>query len=359
MTFGPRVIKDLEADLSGRAIKSFKGFAYIESHVVIDGLNRIFGYGQWDTDVVEHRVLDCSQRKQGNGRTGWAVTWYALVRLTVRSEGGDVAHYTDASCATAFNPNVGDAYEQSCKSAISGALKRTARHLGRQFGLSLYGDLPPADYTPSGIPKPEPAQAKRPESDAKADGINQARRHLRAVVETAARGAVDLTRANKAVKAKLGKPTPMCTEADYREVAGIVRGIGEAGNMAEWCTMVLGDGDAPAIDAEAVEPAEPPAEPGVDPNEAYRKGTMRAFSECWADYCRNHDINDERGVESRIIADMIRAESGLPADAPWSSVLVAELRSATKAMQYDGGALVKLGIAVEWRDAARARGLDV
>lgn len=121
------------------------GMAYIETWDVIAHLTRIFGPLNWDKEVLREALIFESQRDET--RTGgWDVAYRATVRLTVRS-----AEYStgklertvkvseDVATGSAKNqPSRADAHDLALKSAVSDALKRAAKDLGNQLGLSLY-----------------------------------------------------------------------------------------------------------------------------------------------------------------------------------------------------------------------------
>lgn len=126
-----------------------------QSRVLLDGNNhphvsqqditahliRIFGFGNFDTDILETSCVFEQQRSDDKGMPNnrWDVCYRAKVRLTVRdADGNEVCHYEDGSTATAQNQTRGNAHDGAFKSALSLAKKRAAVYLGDQFGLSLY-----------------------------------------------------------------------------------------------------------------------------------------------------------------------------------------------------------------------------
>jgi recombination DNA repair RAD52 pathway protein len=134
-----QLMKPLNATRIKTAPKVFGSF--IETWDVIAHLSRIFGVDGWDKHVIESHLI--AEEKLANGK--WNVTYGATVRLTVRFADATVHHgYTikvseDVATGTAANqPNLGDAHDLALKTAVSDALKRAAKDLGNQFGLSLY-----------------------------------------------------------------------------------------------------------------------------------------------------------------------------------------------------------------------------
>ena len=126
-----------------RVLKDPKGHPHVSQQDITAHLIRIFGFGNFDTDILETTCIfeqpsiDKETKKPKPDR--WDVCYRAKVRLTVRdADGNEVCHYEDGSTATAQNQARGDAHDGAFKSALSLAKKRAAVYLGDQFGLSLY-----------------------------------------------------------------------------------------------------------------------------------------------------------------------------------------------------------------------------
>lgn len=111
------------------------GMSYLEGYEVIAHLSRIFGFENWDKHVTSlDLVFEESQEK--NNRVGWWVCYRCTVRLVIN--GGQIIK-EDAGTGSAQNqPSRADAHDLAIKSAVTDALKRAAKDLGDQFGLSLY-----------------------------------------------------------------------------------------------------------------------------------------------------------------------------------------------------------------------------
>lgn len=125
-----------------RVLKA-QGQSHVAAFDVIAHLNRLFGFGGWDKeildlDLVGERAEDVE--KNGKTRRGYWVTYRCVMRLTVRDPfGRPVCRIEDAATGSASNmPDYGDAHDFAVKNAVSYALKRCAKDLGDQFGLSLY-----------------------------------------------------------------------------------------------------------------------------------------------------------------------------------------------------------------------------
>jgi recombination DNA repair RAD52 pathway protein len=124
-----------------RVLQDGKGHSHVSQQDVTAHLIRVFGFGSFDTDIVNVDCVFEQQRANDKGEpTGrWDVCYRALLRLTIRDpHGREVCHFEDGSTATAQNQSRGDGHDLAYKSALSLAKKRAAINLGDQFGLSLY-----------------------------------------------------------------------------------------------------------------------------------------------------------------------------------------------------------------------------
>ncbi|MFG6197738.1 Rad52/Rad22 family DNA repair protein [Nonomuraea sp. JJY05] len=151
-----------------RVMRDGKGHSHITQQDNLAHLNRVFGFGNWDTDLLRLDLVFEQERTDKPGR--WDVCYRAVVRLTVKDPYGNVmCHYENGTAETAQNQTRGDAHELAMKSAISVATKRASIPLGDQFGLSLYnkgqtsalvdGTLVWPDPTPEEIAAHQAAQA--------------------------------------------------------------------------------------------------------------------------------------------------------------------------------------------------------
>ncbi|MGI5274674.1 Rad52/Rad22 family DNA repair protein [Nonomuraea sp. CA-218870] len=123
-----------------RVLRDGKGHSHVSQQDVLAHLIRVFGFGNWDIDIVRVEcVFETERVKDDKPANRWDVCYRAMARLTIRDpEGNEICHYEDGSTATAQNQTRGDGHDLAYKSAISLAKKRAAIHLGDQFGLSLY-----------------------------------------------------------------------------------------------------------------------------------------------------------------------------------------------------------------------------
>lgn len=122
-----------------RVLKDGKGHSHVSQQDVVAHLIRVFGFGNFDTEILDIQPLFENPRVKNGEPTGrYDVGYRATMRLTVRDETGKECHYENGSTATAQNQTLGDAHDLAFKSAISLAVKRCAIALGDGFGLSLY-----------------------------------------------------------------------------------------------------------------------------------------------------------------------------------------------------------------------------
>lgn len=119
-----------------------KTLSYVEAWEIRAHLIRLFGFGGFD--VITHSCDLVYQMDTEVGREkkpGWEVAYKAHVELTVRSDDGYQARYSEVAVGSATGSvGLGDLHDNAAKSAVSDALKRCATNLGTQFGLSLYKD---------------------------------------------------------------------------------------------------------------------------------------------------------------------------------------------------------------------------
>jgi hypothetical protein len=138
MPLNEKQIRQLLAPINPkRVLKDGKGNAHLAANDVIAHLNRLFGFTGWHKEVLSCECIFEMPNAKNNGR--WDVCYKAQVRLTIKDPDGEVvAIYEDGSTGSAQNQTRGDGHDLAMKSAISLALKRAAKDLGDQLGLSLY-----------------------------------------------------------------------------------------------------------------------------------------------------------------------------------------------------------------------------
>ena len=115
--------------------------SYLEAWDVKAHLNRIFGFLNWSSDVIESSLAFEEKNEKGQWHVGYKVT----LRLTINGEDWVRTTYTEAAVGFASLPSRGEAHDMAIKTAESDALKRAAINMGTQFGLSLYNNGATAD----------------------------------------------------------------------------------------------------------------------------------------------------------------------------------------------------------------------
>jgi hypothetical protein len=122
-----------------RVQKDNSGMSHLAAYDVSAHLTRIFGFGGWEKRITALELVSEQGIEKGS-RTGWWVTYRCQMTLIVKDPAGNVVWSNDdGATGSASNlPSKGDAHDFALKNAISYALKRCAKDLGDQFGLSLY-----------------------------------------------------------------------------------------------------------------------------------------------------------------------------------------------------------------------------
>jgi recombination DNA repair RAD52 pathway protein len=125
----------LKPIMPGRVNKDNKGMSYVEGYEIQAHLNRIFGFEGWDKEIL---LLEPIYESMETEKRYW-VAYKCMVRLRVYADGVLAKLTEEVGTGQAQNqPNRADAHDLAMKSAVTDALKRCAKDLGDQFGLSLY-----------------------------------------------------------------------------------------------------------------------------------------------------------------------------------------------------------------------------
>jgi hypothetical protein len=122
--------------------------AYMAQHEVRAELTRIFGFGNWDSEVVDMTMIyetelkkgDPQYPERGNGQPYYVTCYKAGVRLNIRDyEGNPICSFLEYHAEeNAPLPNRGEAHAMAVTSVQSYALRRAAIGLGDRLGLGLY-----------------------------------------------------------------------------------------------------------------------------------------------------------------------------------------------------------------------------
>ena len=168
--------------------------SHLTGHTVISQLNRIFGYGGHSWEVIAGpKLIGSTGVDQQTGEIDSAIGYTCTGRLTVSTQSGPVSF--DGVGVEKLDGLSFNCHDKALKGAETDAMKRAARHLGAQFGLSLYfggafdvpahfrveGGQPPAKAEAAPASQPEggqpPAKAEAaPASQPEGAGASQGRR---------------------------------------------------------------------------------------------------------------------------------------------------------------------------------------
>ena len=114
--------------------------SYLTGHTVIAQLNRIFGYGGHSWEVTNGPSPIGGQGRGVDSSTGEILSpvgYVCMGRLTVKTKSGPVS-FDGVGVESLDAVGTFGAHDMAIKGAETDAMKRAARHLGTQFGLSLY-----------------------------------------------------------------------------------------------------------------------------------------------------------------------------------------------------------------------------
>lgn len=161
--------KPINTSRIAKRSQSGKQLSYLEAWDVKAHLIRIFGYGNFDTELLDYRhVATRDYESMQDKRPMVEVVYSAQVRLTIRNPDGEyVCTYTEGACGSASGPAgmLGEHHDNALKTAESDALKRCAINLGNQLGLSLYDNGSTADVVRGTVldPPKEPTDTQAEE----------------------------------------------------------------------------------------------------------------------------------------------------------------------------------------------------
>lgn len=149
-------VESLLKPIYPQRVMELRGQSHVPAYDITAHLTRIFGFGGWDKEILSMVKLVDDPTQTQAGKPAWAVTFSCTLRLTIRDpQGQKVAIYEDGACGSSTQPQHGEALDMAMKSAISYALKRCAKDLGDQFGLSLYNNGRTAGLVMNTLVKPQ------------------------------------------------------------------------------------------------------------------------------------------------------------------------------------------------------------
>ena len=113
--------------------------SHLKGHTVIAQLNRIFGYAGHSWEVTSKPILIGAEGvDRQTGEIVSPIGYTCTGRLTVKTKSGPVSF--DGVGVERLDGVSFNSHDKALKGAETDAMKRAARHLGTQFGLSLYFD---------------------------------------------------------------------------------------------------------------------------------------------------------------------------------------------------------------------------
>ena len=113
--------------------------SHLKGHTVIAQLNRIFGYAGHSWEVTSKPILIGGEGvDRQTGEILSPIGYTCTGRLTVKTKSGPVSF--DGVGVERLDGVSFNSHDKALKGAETDAMKRAARHLGTQFGLSLYFD---------------------------------------------------------------------------------------------------------------------------------------------------------------------------------------------------------------------------
>lgn len=140
-------IKRLLSPVRPDRIEKIRGNSYVPQYEVRAELNRVFGFGNWDSTIHSVTLMyeEPEDRTPANAEKQifyWRVAYRAACTLRVRDYWGQtICEHTEWHAEeSAPLPNRGEAHALALTSVESYALRRAAINLGDAFGLHLYRD---------------------------------------------------------------------------------------------------------------------------------------------------------------------------------------------------------------------------
>jgi hypothetical protein len=162
--FSPQQIEALSAPLNRAHISSREQgrskVNYLQSFVVLQEANRIFGFDGWQRQTLSCRCVSQAERLIGESkRPGWGVTYIARVRITVSAGAHGPLIREGTGAGHGIDTDLGLAHESAIKEAETDAMKRALVTFGNPFGLALYDK---SQRQVSGAPAPAQGRGAQP-----------------------------------------------------------------------------------------------------------------------------------------------------------------------------------------------------
>jgi hypothetical protein len=141
--FSPEQVAALAAPLDRSCVSSREQgrgrVNYLQSWVVIQEANRIFGFDGWQRQTISCHCVTQAERLIGREqKPGWGVTYTARVRITVQAGARGLLIREGTGAGHGIDTDLGLAHESAIKEAETDAMKRALVTFGNPFGLALY-----------------------------------------------------------------------------------------------------------------------------------------------------------------------------------------------------------------------------
>jgi DNA repair and recombination protein RAD52 len=128
-----KLVKGLDPSM----VSKKQGFSYIEGCQAIASANEIFGFGGWSTffDIIKSTTISVDK----GGKPGFKTAVVMKVKVVVSMANKQSAVHEDIGLgfATSYKDEL-ETYDSAYKEAKTDGIKRCLRHMGNQFGNSLY-----------------------------------------------------------------------------------------------------------------------------------------------------------------------------------------------------------------------------
>lgn len=140
-------VKRLLSPVRPDRVEKVRGNSYIPQYEVRAELNRVFGFGNWDSTIHSVHLIYEEPEDRTPPNTDkqvfyWRVCYRAACTLRIRDYWGQpICEHTEWHAEeSAPQPSRGEAHALALTSVESYALRRACINLGDTFGLHLYRD---------------------------------------------------------------------------------------------------------------------------------------------------------------------------------------------------------------------------
>lgn len=134
-------IEELVKPINQAYVEKKQGMTYLAQHQARAEMNRIVGYGNWDSRVLEMILMYETFGPTGkDNKDRWTIGYRAHIEVNIRDLWGmPLATFSEWHAEeNAPQPNRGEAHALALTSVESYALRRALIGLGDRFGLGLY-----------------------------------------------------------------------------------------------------------------------------------------------------------------------------------------------------------------------------